>query len=89
MHQKAGTDHQKLLQLKTDQLLAGSTMMVTLEPCTHQSRTGPCVDAIIKAGIKEVIVATRPELQVRASQQAKVRGASIRYRSGCLWERPS
>src|ERR1017187_8003549 len=34
----------------------GATMIVTLEPCCHVGRTGPCTDAIIKAGIKRVVV---------------------------------
>ncbi len=35
----------------------GATMYTTLEPCCHQGRTGPCTEAIIKAGIRRVVVA--------------------------------
>src|SRR5688572_26413924 len=33
---------------------AGSTLVVTLEPCSHQGRTGPCADALIAAGVTSV-----------------------------------
>jgi diaminohydroxyphosphoribosylaminopyrimidine deaminase/5-amino-6-(5-phosphoribosylamino)uracil reductase len=36
----------------------GATLVVTLEPCCHVGRTGPCVEAIVKAGITKVIVGT-------------------------------
>jgi diaminohydroxyphosphoribosylaminopyrimidine deaminase / 5-amino-6-(5-phosphoribosylamino)uracil reductase len=36
---------------------AGATMYVTLEPCCHQGQTGPCSDAIIKAGVSRVVIA--------------------------------
>ena len=36
----------------------GGTIYVTLEPCSHHGRTGPCAEAIVQAGIKKVVVAT-------------------------------
>ena len=36
---------------------AGSTVYVTLEPCSHQGRTGPCADALIAAGVSKVVAA--------------------------------
>lgn len=39
-------------------LAKGGTIYVTLEPCSHEGRTGPCAEAIVHAGIKQVIIAT-------------------------------
>ena len=39
------------------QLAKGATLFVTLEPCSHQGKTGPCTEAIIKAGIAKVVYA--------------------------------
>ncbi|MEE2999151.1 MAG: bifunctional diaminohydroxyphosphoribosylaminopyrimidine deaminase/5-amino-6-(5-phosphoribosylamino)uracil reductase RibD [Pseudomonadota bacterium] len=36
----------------------GSTVYVTLEPCNHYGKTPPCVDALIDAGIKKIVIAT-------------------------------
>ena len=41
------------------QLAKGATLYVTLEPCSHQGKTGPCTEAIIKAGIAKVVYAVR------------------------------
>ncbi len=60
-HKKAGEDHAEIDAMKKLSLekLKNSTMYVTLEPCCHYGRTPPCVDAIIKNGIKRVVVATK------------------------------
>lgn len=56
-HQKAGLAHAEVVALdKAGKGAKGSRLYVTLEPCTHFGRTPPCVDRIIKSGIKEVIV---------------------------------
>jgi len=57
-HQKAGEPHAEVIALKNaKENLAEATMYVTLEPCSHWGKTPPCSDAIIKSGIKKVVIA--------------------------------
>lgn len=57
-HQYDGRDHAEIVALKTAGAKArGATMYVTLEPCNHSGRTGPCTEAIIAAGIQRVVTA--------------------------------
>ena len=56
-HHYCGGDHAEVDALKKAGTKArGATLYVTLEPCGHWGRTGPCTQAILKAGIKKVIV---------------------------------
>jgi len=56
-HEKAGSPHAEALALDYAGIKAKvANLYVTLEPCTHFGRTPPCVDKIIKSGIKKVIV---------------------------------
>lgn len=56
-HQKAGTAHAEIMALdEADKLAKQATLYVTLEPCAHFGRTPPCVERIIRSGIKEVII---------------------------------
>ncbi|MBO1513603.1 bifunctional diaminohydroxyphosphoribosylaminopyrimidine deaminase/5-amino-6-(5-phosphoribosylamino)uracil reductase RibD [Metabacillus bambusae] len=58
-HLKAGEPHAEIHALRmAGEQAKGGTIYVTLEPCSHHGRTGPCAEAIVKAGIKKVIVAT-------------------------------
>lgn len=57
--QKAGGPHAEVMALRHAQLhgsdVEGATAYVTLEPCSHTGRTGPCCDALISAGIAKVV----------------------------------
>jgi len=56
----------------------GSTVYVTLEPCSHTGRTGPCTDALIAAGVRRVVVGIEdPDPLVAGSGIAKLRDAGI------------
>lgn len=56
-HKKAGFAHAEIAALgQARRLAAGATLYVTLEPCDHFGRTPPCTDAIIKSGIKKVVI---------------------------------
>jgi diaminohydroxyphosphoribosylaminopyrimidine deaminase/5-amino-6-(5-phosphoribosylamino)uracil reductase len=56
-HEKAGLAHAEIIALnEAGKNVKGATLYVTLEPCAHFGRTPPCIDRIIKSGIKEVIV---------------------------------
>ncbi|MDD5355708.1 MAG: bifunctional diaminohydroxyphosphoribosylaminopyrimidine deaminase/5-amino-6-(5-phosphoribosylamino)uracil reductase RibD [Candidatus Omnitrophica bacterium] len=56
-HRSAGSDHAELVALKKAGAKAkGATLYVTLEPCSSFGRTPPCTQAIIKSGIKKVVI---------------------------------
>ncbi len=56
-HEAAGKAHAETVALeKAGALAQGATAYVTLEPCSHHGKTPPCVDAIIRAGIKKVVI---------------------------------
>jgi diaminohydroxyphosphoribosylaminopyrimidine deaminase/5-amino-6-(5-phosphoribosylamino)uracil reductase len=57
-HQYEWRDHAEIMALKSaGEKARGATMYVTLEPCNHKGRTGPCTEAIIAAGVQRVVAA--------------------------------
>ena len=57
---------------------AGAVVYVTLEPCSHQGRTGPCADALVDASIGRVVVALQdPDTNVAGAGIARLRAAGI------------
>ena len=58
-HLKAGEPHAEIHALRmAGDKARGGTIYVTLEPCSHHGRTGPCAEAIVQAGLKKVVIAT-------------------------------
>jgi diaminohydroxyphosphoribosylaminopyrimidine deaminase/5-amino-6-(5-phosphoribosylamino)uracil reductase len=81
-HLYDGRDHAEIAALKQaaaqHHYLRNATAYVTLEPCSHHGRTGPCADALIAAGIARCIIATvDPNPLVRGNGIAKLRAAGI------------
>lgn len=85
-HRGAGTAHAEadaIAQAKAAGLdLRGAAIVVTLEPCNHCGRTGPCAQAIIDAGITEVIYAVDDPHDPAAGGAGTLRAAGVRVRSG-------
>ena len=85
-HQRAGEPHAECHALAAAGSQAqGTTLYVTLEPCCHQGRTPPCTQALIAAGIQQVVVAMQdPNPQVAGKGIATLRAAGIPTRVGLL-----
>jgi len=85
-HTYAGIKHAEALALEAaGEKARGGTLYVNLEPCCHQGRTGPCVGAVLKAGIKRVVVAMRdPNPLVGGKGLEKLRAAGVQIAEGVL-----
>ncbi|HEY8907958.1 MAG TPA: bifunctional diaminohydroxyphosphoribosylaminopyrimidine deaminase/5-amino-6-(5-phosphoribosylamino)uracil reductase RibD [Rhodoferax sp.] len=80
--QRAGGPHAEIMALRDaasqGHSVQGATAYVTLEPCAHHGRTGPCCDALIAAGIKKVVATnTDPNPLVAGQGFARMRAADI------------
>ena len=60
----------------------GATLVVTLEPCAHQGKQPPCVDAILRAGIRRVVAALPDANPVAAGGAAALRAAGVSVELG-------
>lgn len=87
-HEKAGMPHAEVVALqRAGEKAKGATLYVTLEPCTHFGRTPPCTDAIIKAGLKRVVIATLdPNPIVSGKGVERLKSAGIEVSVGLLEE---
>lgn len=81
-----GGAHAEVVALRAGGARArGATLYTTLEPCSHHGRTGPCVDAIIDAGVSRVVVAVAdPDPQVSGDGVGALRAAGITVDVGAL-----
>ena len=72
-HKKYGQAHAEVEALKNCKVNPkGATLFVNLEPCSHQGKTPPCTETIIKAGIKKVVSCTSdPNPKVKGFEKLK------------------
>lgn len=86
-HARAGSAHAEIMALSQLGRSPGeqAVMYVTLEPCSTQGRTGPCTEAIVASGLREVVVgAIDPNPRHQGRGLEILRGAGLKVRSGIL-----
>lgn len=90
-HKGFGQNHAEVEAIKScDEAIKGATLYVNLEPCGHFGKTPPCVNEIIKSGIKEVVFATLdPNPLVGGKGKKKLEKSGIRVRFGFLEDEAS
>ena len=84
-HEKAGGPHAEVVGLDVaGEEAAGATVYVSLEPCKHYGRTPPCVEKIIRSGVKRVVAAMRDPNPKAAGGGAVLEAAGIRFEHGLM-----
>lgn len=85
-HARAGEAHAEVVAVEAAAGAArGATAYVTLEPCCHSGRTGPCTERLISAGVKTVVAAMRdPNPEVAGKGLAALQTAGVGVREGLM-----
>jgi diaminohydroxyphosphoribosylaminopyrimidine deaminase/5-amino-6-(5-phosphoribosylamino)uracil reductase len=85
-HRRTGEAHAEVVAIEDAGAEArGATAYVTLEPCSHQGKTPPCADALIAAGVQQVVAAMDdPNTRVSGNGHKALKDAGISVRSGLL-----
>ncbi|MBV9008467.1 MAG: bifunctional diaminohydroxyphosphoribosylaminopyrimidine deaminase/5-amino-6-(5-phosphoribosylamino)uracil reductase RibD [Verrucomicrobia bacterium] len=87
-HRGAGEAHAEVDCLRKVRSAAGATLYVTLEPCSTEGRTPPCVEYIIERGVRRVVIGTiDPNPQHRGRGVELLRASGIEVAAGILEER--
>ncbi len=83
-HMRAGTAHAEIRAIdRAGRRARGATLYVTLEPCAHWGRTPPCVDAVLEAGFRRVVIAMRdPDRRTRGRSVERLRRRGIQVTLG-------
>ena len=82
-HAPGGAHAERDALTAADELSADATLFTTLEPCNHTGRTGPCTDAIIEAGVRQVIIGIEdPDPNVAGTGVAALQDAGIEVVTG-------
>ncbi|MEV6652279.1 bifunctional diaminohydroxyphosphoribosylaminopyrimidine deaminase/5-amino-6-(5-phosphoribosylamino)uracil reductase RibD [Streptomyces sp. NPDC051219] len=86
-HQRAGGPHAEVhALLAAGEKARGGTAYVTLEPCNHTGRTGPCAQALVDAGIARVVYAVGDPDQQATGGAGTLRAAGVEVEGGLLAE---
>ncbi len=83
-HRGSGTAHAEVDALSKVDSAAGLTAVVTLEPCNHTGRTGPCAEALVDAGVERVVYAVSDPGVASSGGAARLREAGIDVIAGVL-----
>jgi diaminohydroxyphosphoribosylaminopyrimidine deaminase/5-amino-6-(5-phosphoribosylamino)uracil reductase len=88
-HEGSGTAHAEVVALDAalagaEKLPAGAVAVVTLEPCNHTGKTGPCAQALIEAGVSKVVFASSDPGENSSGGANTLHAAGIEVESGVL-----
>lgn len=87
-HRRVGEAHAEVMALaRAGRRAKGATLYVTLEPCNHRGRTGPCTEAIVGAGIARVVIGCRDPAPHTRGGVRKLRRAGVEVALGVERER--